>query len=74
MPQYTKEQYNDEPVYYCSYCLSLRIKTIAGGALGLNHCDECGGTDIQTAHINEWEEMYKKRYGVKFLDRKFNIH
>lgn len=68
MDNTTKEQYNNEPVYYCKYCLSLRIKTVAGGSLGLDHCDECGGTDIGTAHISEWEDLYKNKYGVKYLN------
>lgn len=61
------EDYNDIPVHYCKYCLSLRIKTIAGGSLGLDHCDECGGTDIASTHINEWEKLYEERYGVNYL-------
>lgn len=73
MDNCTKEQYNDEPVHYCAFCLSLKIKTVAGGTLGLDHCDECGGTDIQTAHISEWEKLYEQRYGVKYIDRKFTI-
>lgn len=65
----TKQEYNDDPVYYCSFCLSLNIKTVAGGSMDLDHCDDCGGTDIQTAHIEQWEELYKKRYGIEYLKR-----
>lgn len=68
----TKEEYNNEPVYYCSFCLSLKIKTVAGGSLGLDHCDDCGGTDIKSAHIDEWQELYKKRYGVNYLNRELH--
>lgn len=69
MENLSKEQYNNEPVHYCAYCLSLKIKTVAGGSLGLDCCDECGGTDIQTTHIEVWQKMYKERYGVDFLNR-----
>lgn len=61
---YTTKEYNDEPVYYCKQCLSLKIKVVGG----FDFCDECGDTDIATAHIEEWEKLYETRYGHKFLD------
>ena len=64
----SKEDYNNIPVYYCNYCLSLKVKTVAGGSLGLDHCAECGGTDILETHISEWEKMYENKYGVKYLN------
>lgn len=63
---YTTEEYNDEPVYYCKQCLSLKIKVVGG----FDFCDECGDTDIATAHIEEWEKLYEARYGHKFLEEK----
>lgn len=60
-------QYNDDPVYYCTNCLSLKIKTIRN--LDLDHCDECGSTVINKAHIEEWRALYKQRYGFDYLDK-----
>lgn len=61
-------QYNDEPVFYCKSCLSLRIKTVAVD-LGLDYCDECSSTDIGQSHIEEWKKLYRERYGFDFLDK-----
>lgn len=65
----TKEQYNDEPVFYCKDCLSLKVKTVAEG-LDLDFCDECGSTNIATAHIEEWKALYRERYGFDYLTNK----
>lgn len=63
-----KEQYNDEPVFYCKNCLSLKVKTVVVGS-DLDFCDECGSTDIGQAHIGEWRRLYKERYGFDYLDK-----
>lgn len=62
----TIEDYNDEPVYYCKTCLSLKIKIVGG----YDFCDECGDTDIATTSIENWERLYEERYGHKFLEEK----
>lgn len=54
MDSKSKAEYNDEPVYYCKSCLSLRIRTLPD----LNNqmfCDVCGCTDIAESSIEEWE-------------------
>lgn len=58
--------YNDEPVYYCHRCLSLRVMYIAGAVS--EYCDDCGSTDIGKCSIGSWEELYKKANGRRFLD------
>lgn len=63
-----KEQCNDEPVFYCKSCLSLKVKTVVVGS-DLDFCDECGSTDIGQAHIEEWRRLYKERYGFDYLDK-----
>lgn len=63
-----KEQYNDEPVFYCKNCLSLKVKTVVVGS-DLDFCDECGSTDIGQAHIEEWRRLYKERYRFDYLDK-----
>lgn len=62
---YTTEEYNDEPVFYCKNCLSLKIKVVGG----YDFCDDCGSTHIETTHINNWEKLYEERYGSKFLEQ-----
>ena len=51
MDKLSKEDYNNEPVYYCSECLSLKIRDIDG----TDYCDKCGSTNIEQIHIQEWE-------------------
>lgn len=63
--------YNDEPVFYCKSCLSLKIKTVASG-LDLDYCDECGCTDIEEASIEEWQALYRERYGFDYLTKELN--
>lgn len=61
--------YNDEPVFYCKSCLSLRIKTVMVES-NLDYCDECGSTAIEKTSIDEWRHLYKERYGIDYLDKK----
>ena len=60
-------EYDQEPVYYCPRCLSLRIKADIADYC---YCDNCGSTRIETTSIFEWEHMYENRYGFKFLKNK----
>lgn len=61
-----KVDYNEEPVVYCSNCLSLKIRDVDG----VEYCDECGCTDTSEANIKDWENLYEQRYGNKFLNKK----
>lgn len=56
------EDYNLEPVHYCEKCLSLRIMALDGN----DYCDICGSTDIEITTINNWEKLYKDKYGKDF--------
>lgn len=62
-----KVDYNEEDVYYCKHCLSLKIRD--AGLPDLLYCDDCSCTDILTTNIMTWEELYKKKHGFRFLDR-----
>lgn len=59
-------RYNEEPVYYCPRCLSIKIKADIADYC---YCEDCGSTRIDTADIFEWEKMYKQRYGIRYLNR-----
>lgn len=60
-----QEKVEEEPVTYCSRCYSLSI--VYEDAIGEDCCKECGCTDLQTASFEEWERLYQKRYGHKFV-------
>lgn len=58
------ENYNDEPIFYCKNCLSLRIR----GIDDFEYCDVCSSTNIGQCSIKEWEDLYQARFGHKYLD------
>lgn len=60
--------YNSIPVYYCEHCLSLKIRSV-GNVPDTEYCEECNSTNVATTTIDEWEKLYKNRYGFKFLDK-----
>ena len=59
--------YNDIQVLYCKHCLSLRVRDIQMME-DSDYCDECGSTNIEECSIEEWETLYKNRYGHRFLE------
>ncbi len=61
-----KEDYDDEPVYYCKRCLSLNIRQVPLME-NLDYCGECGSTEIETTSIEEWKALYKEKYGRDFI-------
>ena len=65
--KHPKEEYNSIPVYYCKECLSLAVMNVARMEDAC-YCDACGGTDIGKTSIEEWEAMYQKKYGFKYLN------
>lgn len=66
-----KEIYDAIPVFYCKQCLSLRIKGLPGNN-NIDFCDDCNSTDISTADIFTWEELYKQRYGNYLINLERN--
>lgn len=63
--------YNSEPVKYCSRCYSLKIKYEE--SIDTEYCDECGCSDIIEASIEEWEKLYERRYHHKYITDILNI-
>lgn len=59
---------NNEPVFYCKDCLSLKIRDVEH-IDDSEYCDECGSTDIGTASIEEWDAMYVAKYGHHFTEK-----
>lgn len=62
-----KEIDEEDKVWYCKGCLSLRILPLGEDFL---YCDDCGCANIGEATIEEWDEMYKHKYNVEFLKKK----
>ena len=59
---------DEDKVLYGPTCLSLSIKGIEG--TDLCYCDKCGCTDIQEIDFDEWDKLYQKKYGKKFVTPK----
>ena len=64
-----EKSYDDEPVWYCKRCLSLKIKKMPH-VIGQDYCSDCGATDLASADIEEWKELYKKKYGQDFVQKR----
>lgn len=58
--------YDSEPVVYCANCLSLKIRY--NETLDMDYCD-CGCTDIRQCLPEEWERLYEKKYGRKYIEK-----
>ena len=52
----TKEDYNNEPVFYCASCFSLGIKILED--IKVDICLDCGNTDIKTTSYDEYNKAY----------------
>lgn len=66
-----KSEYNDIPVYFCKSCLSLRILNDTG-LEGLDYCDSCGSTSVDSTDIDTWTRLHEIRYGFNYLTGKPN--
>lgn len=53
------DKYEDEPVFYCSKCTSLRILSIVG--TNICYCDKCGSTEVVEGNIKDWEKKVEER-------------
>lgn len=72
-----KINYNEEPVWYCRSCLSLKVFNSSGSDYDIDgdttpcYCDECGSTDIAVSgnegifEVLELQKERKKELGRK---------
>jgi hypothetical protein len=67
---YSKQDYENEPVHYCANCLSLNVKELPGVMLDI--CGECGNTDINIADMEEWTQKYTAEYGESFMSEELD--
>ena len=63
-----KESYDDDPVYYCKRCLSLCICQMPF-VKNQDYCEDCGAVDIGTTSIEEWQKLYKNKYGHDHIEK-----
>ena len=68
----TKEYYDDEPVFYCTSCLSLAI---VGDRNSLK-CGECGAKadKIDVTNIHKWAALYREKYGSDYVSQSTTIY
>ena len=64
-----RESYDDEPVYYCKRCLSLKVCQMPM-VTDQCYCEDCGTVDIGETSFEEWDEMYVEKYGHHYLEKK----
>lgn len=62
------ETYEEEPVYYCKRCLSLKVRQMPMVA-NQYYCEDCGTVDIAEGSFEEWDELYVERYGHHYLEK-----
>lgn len=65
------EDYNDEPVLYCTNCLSLRIEetVLRNTEIKQDFCGVCGDPNIEETDIETWEALYVNLYGRHYVKR-----
>lgn len=51
---------------FCSKCYSIKFKY--EDSIGMECCEDCGCTDFTTSTFEEWEMLYKNRYGHPYLE------
>ena len=59
--------YNDEPVFDCERCMSLRIRFV-NSLPNSEYCDNCGSTDVKSTDIEDWRNKFKNKYGYDHLE------
>lgn len=62
------DSYDDEPVYYCKRCLSLKICQVPMMA-DQSYCEDCGTVDVVCSSFEEWDELYVEKYGRHYLEK-----
>ena len=60
-------EYDDEPVFYCTKCLSLNVMN---GKKGVLYCGCCGAGPkyLDVTHIHKYMALYRKRTGHSPLE------
>lgn len=62
-----ENNYNEDPVFYCKDCLSLKIHSIPQ-LDNSDYCETCGSNNVGQCSIEEWEQLFESKYGYKYLE------
>ena len=57
--------YDSEPIVFCAKCFSPKIKHEA--SIDIDYCGDCGCSSTREASVYEWEKLYEKKYGHKYV-------
>lgn len=69
MSSQKKTSYDDDPVFYCKRCLSLKIRQMPF-MKNQDYCDECGSAEVDKADIETWKKLYEEKYGHPYIQKK----
>lgn len=61
------KDYDSEPIKYCASCYSIKIGYEESA--DFEYCMDCGCSDIREAPVEQWENLYKGKYGHKFAEK-----
>ena len=67
-PKKTIKNEEEEPWTFCPKCYSIKFRF--EDSLGTDCCEDCGCTDLRTSTFEEWDKLYRNRYGRPFLEDK----
>ncbi len=72
MENKNNEELNDDQVWYCRTCLSLKVMNLGDFEMVPCYCgvESCGSTDIGVTTFEEWDLMYQKKYKRKYINKK----
>mgnify|MGYP007032335775 CR=1 FL=1 len=57
--------YDSEPIAFCAKCFSPKI--IHEASIDIDYCGDCGCSSIKEATVEEWDRLYEKKYGHKYV-------
>lgn len=58
--------YDEEPLFYCSKCLSIKIVDDKNGVMVCGSCG-AGPRHIDVTSLEKWDLLYRKKYGHPYL-------
>lgn len=59
------KDYDSEPIAFCAKCFSPKIKHEA--SIDMDFCGDCGCSSIRESSVYEWEALYERKYGHKYV-------
>lgn len=71
-----KDDYNNVPVKYCKKCLDLKILLFSSGkkiSNDIEYCGNCGSTEIDECHIDNFNKKHIELYGEDYLTRNKSV-